>query len=251
MRPGSVGPKIATTGVPTAAARCIGPESFETSRRARFSTAASSTGSRSAPRTGRGVRAARETRAPSSLSPGPIATAQLKRLSASRSPSAANRPNGQRLVCAAALPGAAEPAGLRTGRRRPAPDPPCGRRPRGSGGGGVRIGRDAVGLEQGVVVAQLVDRRRRSGQRAGQKKPAPVGGVSDPPGRARGPRVDRRPKGVRKEPGLVEPAPPQGGDVGREAPAFQDLVLRTLRRGRSRRDRAARKRRVRLRGTPP
>jgi len=36
-----VGPKSATTGVPTAAARCAGPESFAITIRARFKSAAS------------------------------------------------------------------------------------------------------------------------------------------------------------------------------------------------------------------
>src|SRR3989304_5021209 len=38
---GSVGPKIATTGVPTAAARCIGPESLVTNTVARRRSTAS------------------------------------------------------------------------------------------------------------------------------------------------------------------------------------------------------------------
>ena len=57
------------------AARCIGPESLVTTTRASAKTAASSTGSRSAPRTAGRTRAAAETVAPSSSSPGPTTTA--------------------------------------------------------------------------------------------------------------------------------------------------------------------------------
>ena len=115
QRSGEVGPKTASTGVPTAVARCTGPESQATSR----STAARPAAS---PSTGRRVRspsigarqAARKRPAPRRR-PGPPASTMLAPRAASASATAAKRSAAQSLVAWLA-PGAT----ATRGRRAPA-----------------------------------------------------------------------------------------------------------------------------------
>ncbi len=164
-----------------------------TAQRARARTPASSTGSRSAPRTGSSARAAEATRAPSSLLAGP---------DEHRAPEPALRERvGERRV---ALRGPA------LGRREGAPgaerDEVRRREPRGRerglrgphGGlrkgepGRILVGRDPVRGEQRVVVAQLVSGSGRLGQPVRQQRPATIRDVADAAFGSRREGVERR-----------------------------------------------------------
>ena len=177
VRPGSVGPKNATTGVPTAAARCIGPESFVTT------TPGAARGpprARPGPGRRRGPRGA--LRAAAATRAAELALGRVRSATAQRNPpvrqrvgergEALGRPAlGRRDGAARAERG--EPAPRRA---RPPRAPPRAPPPRRVGKGKARrlvVGRDPVRPEKRVVVAQLVARRRRRRQRVGQERAAP------------------------------------------------------------------------------
>ena len=210
----SVGPNMAVTGMPTAAARCMAPESFVTSARQCRSTPAS---------VGRSVRPTR-----SSSAAFRAAIAGLSRAFdvARRSPASAARADHDALHAVSqrghrrapqSIPAAsASPRRTRRPAQAPraAPSVPSGFHqqiqasfPRLARHRHTRFGRTAretEGAHEVLVVLDLMTAARRR-NRARQQRAAPAGSIAPAFGDAGAARDNRRSRGVRQQQRGIEP----------------------------------------------